>query len=373
MLGAPLPNCSVVFFHHVEKTAGTTLRALFQRHAQLGLFDLISFVGRQNRLQLQLVLQRLHSLLRSGTLQGLRLAVELHVAGDLTFPYTLYYTMPDLVLIREQARDTLSPLCVWPPAPDCGTRMALGSDPGQGAPASSGEELLFVFGSLFLLYCAGAEGMWRLFDLVGVTEMFDEFARLSTAQLGRRLKKLSAANEALSARAVRQERKLRGARSALASCVGCSGDVVPEFDLGGCWPLWEQFAPDERRFQCSRTWTTDPAYRDPAVRPGYREKPSVLHTPMACWRTCWTPTGLVAANEMRHRTHAGDTAHCTAPCPAAAPLPLEWRAEWDRELAASAARPGASQDLAALAAPFRARARGGWHSSYLTRQIFRVF
>ena len=32
-----------------------------------------------------------------------------------------------------------------------------------------------------------------------------------------------------------------------------------------------------------------------------------------------------------------------------------------------------SQDLAALAAPFRARARGGWHSSYLTRQIFRVF
>ena len=157
-------------------------------------------------------------------------------------------------------------------------------------------------------------------------------ARLSTAQLGRRLKKLSASNEALSARAVRQERKLRGARSALASCVGCSGDVVPEFDLGGCWPLWEQFAPDERRFQCSRTWTTDPAYRDPAVRPGYREKPPVLHTPMvcgrtrgrrrggqglftpskcaqACWRTCWTPTGLVAANEMRHRTHVS----CTVP------------------------------------------------------------
>jgi len=549
MLGAPLPNCSVVFFHHVEKTAGTTLRALFQRHAQLGLFDLISFVGRQNRLQLQLVLQRLHSLLRSGTLQGLRLAVELHVAGDLTFPYTLYYTMPDLVLIREQLRaagcrcnlvsllrmpllqslswhshfvTTKSPLCVWPPAPDCGTRMALGltcHDAPRVPPLS--EE-----------HAAGAEGMWRLFDLVGVTEMFDEFvlllgdlvglphlayraqlvdrvtatataqrrrrwsaqrcgklvarpphdllqlvgrklnisreqagrqrrrmecstygcllrgavvsssnsvpydhaaceavsamqvlerlcgrvsvdervyhavrarfkqqlaARLSTAQLGRRLKKLSASNEALSARAVRQERKLRSARSALASCVGCSGDVVPEFDLGGCWPLWEQFAPDERRFQCSRTWTTDPAYRDPAVRPGYREKPSVLHTPMACWRTCWTPTGLVAANKMRHRTHvsctfppravvtrrpplpsratsqAGDTAHCTAPCPAAAPLPLEWRAEWDRELAASAARPGASQELAALAAPFRARARGGWHSSYLTRQIFRVF
>ena len=36
----------------------------------------------------------------------------------------------------------------------------------------------FVFGSLLLLYCAGAEGMWRLFDLVGVTEMFDEFVLL---------------------------------------------------------------------------------------------------------------------------------------------------------------------------------------------------
>ena len=55
MLGAPLPNCSVVFFHHVEKTGGTTLRAIFQRHQQLGLFDLVSFVGRQNRLQFQIM------------------------------------------------------------------------------------------------------------------------------------------------------------------------------------------------------------------------------------------------------------------------------------------------------------------------------
>ena len=32
-----LPNCSVVFFHHLEKTAGTTLRSVLQREAQLGL------------------------------------------------------------------------------------------------------------------------------------------------------------------------------------------------------------------------------------------------------------------------------------------------------------------------------------------------
>ena len=82
-LGGALPNCSVAFFHHVEKSGGTTLRAIFQRHAQLGLYDLVSFVGRQNRLQLQLVLYRLHSLVRAGpaALHDLRLAVELHVAG----------------------------------------------------------------------------------------------------------------------------------------------------------------------------------------------------------------------------------------------------------------------------------------------------
>lgn len=38
----PLPNCSVLFFHHLEKTGGTTLRSVLQRHAQLGEFDLVS-------------------------------------------------------------------------------------------------------------------------------------------------------------------------------------------------------------------------------------------------------------------------------------------------------------------------------------------
>ena len=46
-----LPNCSVVFFHHLEKTAGTTLRSVLQREAQLGLFDFFSFVNRYNKVQ----------------------------------------------------------------------------------------------------------------------------------------------------------------------------------------------------------------------------------------------------------------------------------------------------------------------------------
>ena len=102
---APLPNCSVVFFHHVEKSGGTTLRAIFQRHAQLGLYDLVSFVGRQNRMQMQLIFRKLDALMETpGGLSGLRLAVEIHVGGDMVFPYTLYYTLPDLLFVRHRLR-----------------------------------------------------------------------------------------------------------------------------------------------------------------------------------------------------------------------------------------------------------------------------
>ena len=55
----PLPECSVVFFHHLEKTAGTTLRSILQRNAQLGHFDFISFINRYNKLHFQMVTHRL--------------------------------------------------------------------------------------------------------------------------------------------------------------------------------------------------------------------------------------------------------------------------------------------------------------------------
>ena len=73
----PLPKCSVVFFHHLEKTGGTTLRSILQRHAQLGEFDFVSFVNRFDKLQLQMVLHRLHTLLdQPDGLKNLRLAIE---------------------------------------------------------------------------------------------------------------------------------------------------------------------------------------------------------------------------------------------------------------------------------------------------------
>ena len=75
----PLPNCSVVFFHHLEKSAGTTLRSVLQRQSQLGHFDSIVYIGRLNKQLNQLVLHRLSSLLRTpGGLVNLRLLVEMY-------------------------------------------------------------------------------------------------------------------------------------------------------------------------------------------------------------------------------------------------------------------------------------------------------
>ena len=99
-----LPNCSVVFFHHLEKTAGTTLRSVLQREAQLGLFDFFSFVNRYNKVQFQSVTARLDSLLSTpGGLQDLRLAVEIHIGGG-GYEQFLKYTLPDLLLLRAKLR-----------------------------------------------------------------------------------------------------------------------------------------------------------------------------------------------------------------------------------------------------------------------------
>ena len=106
------------------------------------------------------------------------------------------------------------------------------------------------------------------------------------------------------------------------SCAGCSGDVVPEKDLMGCWPLWTQFAPDELRYVCNRSWTSDPGLHEPR-----RFLSATEAAPMPCWQTCWTPTPRARA--------VGDvsTAHCTAACPATTTSAVAWRQRWDRELA----------------------------------------
>jgi hypothetical protein len=123
------------------------------------------------------------------------------------------------------------------------------------------------------------------------------------------------------------------------SCANCTGDVVPEFDLGGCWPLWPQFGPDEMRYMCTRRWTADPGHNLPNafLQPGSTK-------PMPCWQTCWAP--LKGSGAAGH----GDAPHCTAPCPepAGAEPAVAWRQRWDRELAAFLAAPGEGQELTRL-------------------------
>ena len=113
------------------------------------------------------------------------------------------------------------------------------------------------------------------------------------------------------------------------SCVNCSGDVVPEFDLVGCWPLWPQFGPDEMSYRCTRQWSTDPGVNRP--------NDFLRHAAtLPCWQTCWTPL-----------PGKGGARHCTAPCPkpADAEAGIEWRARWDRELADFKALPGPGREV----------------------------
>ena len=180
-----------------------------------------------------------------------------------------------------------------------------------------------------------------------------------------RLRRLRTANALLARRADAQLRHRggrRGEASAARSCVGCSGDVVPEFDLGGCWPLWPQFAPDEARFRCERAWTSDPSYRTGVS--GAKLKTSSVRMPMACWTSCWTPTG---GREGARR--------CMAPCPPAnhSLLPHVWRARWDRGLERWRGGTLDGRAHTKLADEFRADARGTWHQEYTREAIFRVF
>ena len=566
----PLPGCSVLFFHHLEKTGGTTLRSILQRHAQLGEFDLISFVNRFDKLSLQIVLHRLHTLVEMpGTtgLANLRLAVEIHIGGHKDHPYFNMYALPDLLLLRSLLRakgcrcnlvtmlrhpllhhlswhyhfcNHRVPLCFWRNPPDCQSRLAMGLTCHDGPHLSA----------LTSSHEGAVDFMWRSFDLVGVTELFDEFvlrltdlaglqhpayrsqivasatlsrehvqrtwtgrtcadlvndppadlmglirarlegsAKNAASHLARngssstggprghmecrgygpclvdgvgvprqavdmrfdadkcaavtavevlrrtcanmamderlylgarkafeerlgvglvrpavggsggdsgggssgggissgggggsisgasssssssndasaerhradgamraRVDLLRKAGVALAARAEAQKGQRSIEQATLAgnrlrrdysqssgggvpwkvneldawymaherarySCVECSGDVVPEKDLLGCWPLWTQFAPDEMRYRCNRSWTADPGDHSPAK---YRSPTE--GAPMPCWQSCWSRIGSGEPSR---------SSFCTAACPAKPQPAAAWRAAWDAQL-----------------------------------------
>ena len=119
------------------------------------------------------------------------------------------------------------------------------------------------------------------------------------------------------------------------SCEKCSGDVVPEKDLLGCWPLWSQFAPDEIVYRCNRTWTADPGLHEPQR---YKRKAGAQGSPMPCWRTCWTPVGsatsrLAPVAGTKPLPQGADfRAHCTAACKADTRPAWQWREAWEAQL-----------------------------------------
>ena len=163
----------------------------------------------------------------------------------------------------------------------------------------------------------------------------------------------------------------RSSPTARLSCKDCVGDVVPEFDLGGCWPLWPQFAPDELQFECKRNWTIPPEYGRKQHRD--REVPPVFDAPLACWRTCWTP--IVADRATGKVRPTGGATFCNPACPepGSAAKPDQWRATWDKGLAEWKASSTVGREFAQLETLFKADAAGGWHRNYRTHTIFKVF
>ena len=121
--------------------------------------------------------------------------MEIHIGGHLDHPYFTKYTLPDLLFMRAKLRAAgcecnlvtllrhpllqhLSwhyhfcnhkvPLCFWNNVPDCQARLAMGMTCHDGphvSPLSGGHRDTVAF-------------MWDAFDLVGVTELFDEFVIL---------------------------------------------------------------------------------------------------------------------------------------------------------------------------------------------------
>lgn len=197
----PTPQCSVLLFFHIQKAAGTTVRAMLQRQAQLGRLDLVSYAKMDGSDHVWLPtlykLQLAAEAARRGdvnALQGLRLAVELHGGGRSDRPAALLDVLIDVraarraledagcrvvaaTVLREPLPHALSwfdhffkahvPLCQWAPQPSLQARTLLGVTreadwphlaPPDGTP----------LGRAYLRWMLGE------LDVIGTVERFDE-------------------------------------------------------------------------------------------------------------------------------------------------------------------------------------------------------
>ena len=110
----------------------------------------------------------------------------------------------------------------------------------------------------------------------------------------------------------------------------CRAIVTLLLPVSRSLPDGYRFAPDELRYHCSREWTSDPGQ---SRAHAYLREGAQL----PCWRTCWTQINAVGGEAARH---------CTAPCGSEVwASGIEWRQEFDRELAAFSAAPGIGRDF----------------------------
>ena len=207
---AALPECSIVFFYHIVKTAGTTMRTVLQRQAQLGDFEYIyTDTTRKPRWQL-LMHQLTHPVAKR------RIIIELHSEWGL--PISFYADVKKLRALYEPlgCRVTLAtvlrhpyafylswfnwrasnymPLCMWDPPRDPQSRQLSGFGlpfVPPHLPDDKGGRHLYIPPKTAL-------SVLKHFDVVGLTERFDEsllaighaagFRHLGYARLAENLK-----------------------------------------------------------------------------------------------------------------------------------------------------------------------------------------
>jgi len=209
-------SCLVMLFLHPEKTAGTTLRAILNRQAQRAELDFISFLGVNPHARSWN--PYLRKLLYEPVDPTLRLALELH-AGQLGSPVFANSGIPlirrirqrwesanctflAVTLLRRPVELYLSyfqhwaigqiPVCAWSMPMDIQSRNLLGvahkgtnRQLGDDERASSSSILPPVWDeSLRQSVRRRADAVLNEFDIVGITERFEDFALMVAQKAG---------------------------------------------------------------------------------------------------------------------------------------------------------------------------------------------
>ena len=215
IVNTPLPECSVVVLHHLEKTGGTTLRALMQRQSQWGEWDFFSYAPSTGRdIMWYAFLARVRAAAEApaeeNALKDFRMLVEVHGKGAEQSIATR--VLPDVLGLKEllrgrcdvkivsMVRDPVDlylswhqhwvagsvPLCMWEPLPNIQTRMIVGADhfwrAGGDLTHESGIQSFHEEGSEYMQRLA--LGVLSMYDFVGVMEKFDESVLLLADEIG---------------------------------------------------------------------------------------------------------------------------------------------------------------------------------------------